>query len=172
MCVSVCVWNRSRNKVVAASAPLWSAPAFGTLCESLIVCLCLVLQESWSRHPCTLLNAFHGPALTSLWHWQNYCRADFSSLCPFWPFLYSFCFVFLSLCFKCILNVSFHISFSFLAFFFWCFKHILSSLSCQVSRLVNWLWYPYNLVSFSPPRLCFFGLCHPSHHGQPAERGQ
>lgn len=57
------------------------------LCESFIV-FCVVPQDSWSCHPCTLLNVFHGPALTSLWHWQIYYRADFSSLCPLEPFLY------------------------------------------------------------------------------------
>lgn len=66
---------------------------FGTLCESLIVRLCFLLQESWSWHPCTLLNAFHGSALTSLWHWQNYCPADFSSLYPFMAISLLFCLI-------------------------------------------------------------------------------
>lgn len=150
-------------QVCCKSSPLSSHQDFGRLCES----LCLLLQESWGWHPCTLLNAFHGPALTSLWHWQNYCCADFSSLCPFLSFFFSFCFILLGKCntFEVFLSTS-HVLFSpaihIWSFFF--FSHR--------SRLVNWLWYPYNLVSFSHPRLCFFGLCHPSHHGQPAERGQ
>lgn len=44
------------------------------------VLACVQQESCWRWRPRTPLNAFHGPALTSLWHRQNYCRADFSSL--------------------------------------------------------------------------------------------
>lgn len=159
------------NKVV----PLSSAPVFGSQQISHCV-LVFVLQEScWRWHPRTPLNAFHGPALTSLWHWQNYCRVDFKAhSSPFWPFLYCFCFVSLTLFETHILNVSPHVTHFLFFFLLLLFGVLLYKIEAffLLSRLVNWLWYPYNVVSFRPPRLCFFGLCHPSHHGQPAERGQ